>query len=110
MENIRPITEDDDIKIVKIIRANLEAYGLDIPGTAYFDPELDHLSKYYAEKPGKREYLIASGENGEVIGGVGLAEFDGFENCAEIQKLYLSDKVKGKGMGKRLMQVAEETA
>ena len=97
---IRPIMEKDDTKIVRIIRAYLEAYHLDIQGTAYFDPELEHLSRYYAEKPEKREYLIASDENGEVIGGIGVAEFHGFENCAELQKLYLSDKAKGKGMGK----------
>ena len=110
MNNIRTITEDDDAKIVKIIRVNLEAYHLDIPVTAYFDPELEHLSRYYDENPEKREYLIATDESGEVIGGVGIAEFNDFENCAEIQKLYLSDKAKGKGMGKQLMQAAEETA
>ena len=38
----REITEEDDAILAGIIRANLEAAGLDIPGTAYFDPELDH--------------------------------------------------------------------
>ena len=42
--NMHMITEDDDAAIAAIIRANLERYHLDIPGTAYFDPELDHLS------------------------------------------------------------------
>lgn len=45
-----------------------------------------------------------------MIGGVGIAEFEGIENCAEIQKLYLSDAAKGKGLGKKLMQTAEEFA
>ncbi len=106
---IRPITELDDAQIAKIIRNNLEAYHLDIPGTAYFDPELEHLSKYYAEQPKKRAYLILTQGN-QVLGGVGIAEFPGFADCAEIQKLYLSDRVKGNGLGKRLMQEAEETA
>ncbi len=110
MENIRPITVNDDDKIAKIIRNNLEAYHLNIPGTAYFDPELEHLSGYYGENPKKREYLIATDESGEVIGGVGISEFKGFENCGEIQKLYLSDKAKGKGIGKELMKAIEETA
>ena len=43
-------------------------------------------------------------------GGVGIAEFDGIENCAELQKLYLDDSVKGKGCGKGLMQIAEDWA
>ena len=41
-------------------------------------------------------------------GGVGIAEFDGLEDCAELQKLYLSDSVKGKGYGKELLHLAEE--
>ena len=47
---IRPIRKTDDSQIAAIVRRNLEKYGLNIPGTAYFDKELDHLSRYYAEK------------------------------------------------------------
>lgn len=47
---------------------------------------------------------------GELVGGVGIAEFDGIENCAELQKLYLDDSVKGKGYGKELMRIAENWA
>ena len=38
---IRPIKAEDDTKIAKIIRYNLERFHLDIPGTDYFDKELD---------------------------------------------------------------------
>ena len=107
---IRPITSADDPKIAKIIRDNLECFHLDIPGTAYFDKELDSLSKYYSALPERRRYFIVTDHNDTVIGGVGIAEFDGLDNCAEIQKLYLSDAAKGKGLGKKLMQTAEEFA
>lgn len=107
---IRPITAADDTEIARIIRENLKAFHLDIPGTAYFDPELDCLSAYYNAKPGKRMYYIAAADDGTVIGGVGAAEFAGFDNCAEIQKLYLTDTAKGKGLGKRLMQEVERFA
>ncbi len=107
---IRPITAADDSKIAKIIRDNLKRFHLDIPGTAYFDAELDSLSVYYNANPDKRKYFIVTDNNGAVIGGVGVAEFDGFNNCAEIQKLYLSDAAKGMGLGKKLMQTAEEFA
>lgn len=107
---IRPITSADDAAIAKIIRDNLEMFHLDIPGTAYFDPELDCLSAYYQALPDKRRYFIAATDNGTVIGGVGVAEFPGFQLCAEIQKLYLSDREKGKGLGKKLIQIAEEFA
>lgn len=108
--NIRTITSDDDAVIADIIRTNLRKYHLDIPGTAYFDPELDHLSEYYGAYPDKRAYLISVDNDGNVIGGVGFAEFEGMEKCAEIQKLYLIDDAKGCGMGKFMMDCAEELA
>lgn len=110
MLNYRKIEAADDERIAKIIRENLRRLHLDIPGTAYFDPELDHLSVYYNGDPGKRAYFVALDEGGQVTGGVGVAEFDGIENCAELQKLYLDDSVKGKGYGKELMQLAEDWA
>ncbi len=110
MMNYRKIESADDAEIAKIIRSNLEKLHLNLPGTAYFDPELDHLSKYYDSKPDKRAYFIALDENGQVIGGVGIAEFNGIADCAELQKLYLSDSAKGKGYGKDLMKLAEDWA
>ena len=107
---IRPITAQDDQAIAEIVRQNLKAYHLDIPGTAYFDPELDCLSKYYNAQPDKRRYYVAALDDGTAVGGVGIAEFSGFEHCAELQKLYLSDKAKGKGFGKQLMRTAEQYA
>ncbi len=106
MLNYRRIEPSDDGRIAEIIRDNLEKAHLNIPGTAYFDPELNHLSEYYhSDLPG-RAYFVALGEHGEVIGGVGIAEFDGMEDCAELQKLYLDDAAKGKGWGKELMLLA----
>lgn len=107
---IRPITAQDDQAIAEIVRQNLKAYHLDIPGTAYFDPELDCLSEYYSAQPDRRRYFIAELEDGTVIGGVGIAEFSGFAHCAELQKLYLADEAKGRGFGKQLMQTAEQYA
>ena len=47
MLNYRKTEPSDDRRIAEIIRSNLEEFHPDIPGTAYFDPELDHLSAYY---------------------------------------------------------------
>ena len=56
-KNIHLITEADDRTIAEIVRTNLEKYHLDIPGTAYFDPELDHLSEYYDRNRNKGHTL-----------------------------------------------------
>ena len=106
---IRPILPEDDAHLAEIIRQNLEKKHLNIPGTAYFDPELAHLSRFYAALPEKRAYFVAKC-GGEVLGGAGYAECSAFEDCAELQKLYLSDSAKGKGLGRRLMETVENRA
>ena len=106
---IRPIRSEDDPFIAKIICTNFEQYHLNIPGTAYFDPELDHLSAFYSAKPG-RGYFIAVDEDGTVLGGCGFAETTVFDRCAELQKLYLADAAKGKRVGRRLSETVERAA
>lgn len=108
MLNFRKITADDDIALAKLIRDNLEALGLAIPGTAYFDPALDHLSEYYLASEDRFYYVLT--EDDEVIGGAGLDRFDGIANCAELQKLYLTDAYKGRGLGQALVEHIEEKA
>ena len=102
--NLHPITPADDAAIAAIIRANLEQHDLALPGTVYFDPELEHLSQFYSAEPDKRGYFILQDDAGTVIGGVGYAEFPGFPDCTELQKLYLVDGAKGHGTGKALME------
>ena len=110
MLKYRRIASDDDEAIAKIIRENLERVHLDIPGTAYFDPELDHLSTYYCSDNRKKAYFVALDENDKVVGGVGAAEFAGIPDCAEVQKLYLDDSAKGKGWSRELMEIIENWA
>ena len=105
----RKIKKEDDAPLAEMIRVNLRSKKLDIPGTAYFDEGLDHLSEFYLKDPKSRYYLIAE-EDGEVVGGVGLAELSFIEGCAELQKLYLLDKAKGKGIGYKLISSIEEKA
>ena len=84
MLNYRKIETGDDAKIAQIIRSNLEKFHLNIPGTTYFDPELEHLSNYYNSNQDKRVYFIALNTESQPIGGVGIAEFNGIEDCAEL--------------------------
>ena len=101
------LTKQYDADIAALIRRNLEAARLDIPGTAYYDEMLDHLSAYY-DAPGRAYYVLI--DEGTAVGGVGLAKFDGLINCCELQKLYLDDSVKGRGLGYMLLDYIEERA
>ena len=101
-----PLTPEHDAAIARIVRENLKAHGLDIPGTAYFDESLDHLSRYY-DAPGRGYWVLW---DGAVAGGAGLAEADVMPRFAEMQKLYLRGDAKGRGLGRRLVAHVEAMA
>ena len=110
MLHYRKLQAKDDAQIARIIRTNLERFHLNVPGTVYFDPELDHLSEFYDANPEKRAYFVVLNDEEQVIGGIGIAEFEGIPNCAELQKLYLDDSAKGNGYSKELVHLAEDWA
>lgn len=103
---IRPIACEHDPVLFKIIRSNLEASHLNVPGTAYFDPELSHLSKYYQNE---KAYFVLIVDN-QVAGGIGIAPLANIEDCAEVQKLYVDSSFQGLGFGKILMDTLEDFA
>ena len=100
-----PLSAAYDAAIACLIRDNLKAHGLDIPGTAYYDEALDSLSAFY-QRPGRAYYVLL--ENGRAMGGIGLAEFR--DDCCELQKLYLADAVKGQGLGYEMIRFIEDRA
>lgn len=102
----RKITEDDNSTIASIIRNNLEQFGLDIPGTAYYDEGLDHLSECY--KDARSGYYVLVDDNGRVVGGIGYSSFPMMRETAELQKLYLDPSVKGEGLGYGMIRYVEE--
>ena len=104
---IRTILPKDNKALADIIRYNLKKHGLDIPGTVYFDDDLDRLSEFYLGSK-TRGYFILADKDDDVVGGIGFAEFPHFENCAELQKLYLADSAKGEGLGYVLIKHVEE--
>lgn len=106
----RVIKKEDDAALAAMIRKNLQAHALDIPGTAYFDTNLDHLSDFYLTDPAKKTYFVLTEDDGQVAGGIGLDAFDGFPACAELQKLYLDDHVKGRGLGYEMIRLVEDKA
>ncbi len=103
--SIRKMTPADNSAMAHLARYNLKNHDLDIPGTVYFDPVLDDLCAFY-EATG-RGYYVLTDEADRVVGGIGFAEFPLFDNCAELQKLYLDDSVKGNGFGYKLIEYVE---
>ncbi len=105
--NFELISPAYDAELAGLIRRILKAHALDIPGTAYFDASLDHLSGFYAE-PGRAYYLLTEGK--KLIGGIGLAELPDLPACCEMQKLYLDENYRGRGWGRRMVDRIEQAA
>lgn len=104
---IRKMLPKDNAAMALLVRGNLKAHGLDIPGTVYFDPCVDDLCAAYSEHEKQGYYVLVDADD-TVLGGIGFEETAVFPCCAELQKLYLADAVKGQGLGYVLVDFIEE--
>jgi putative acetyltransferase len=108
MIQLRPIEPSDNVELASIIRKSLESAGLNIPGTVYTDPTTDHLYELF-RTPGSF-YFVAL-EDGKILGGCGIFPTEGLpQGYAELVKLYLREEVRGKGIGRKLMEKSMEWA
>ncbi|WKF84947.1 GNAT family N-acetyltransferase [Lacticaseibacillus pantheris] len=103
---IRQMTIQDDQAVADLVRSSLSHFGLDIPGTAYFDPQLDHLFEFYQQE--QSGYFVLVDDNNHAVGGCGFAEYD--SPVAELQKLYISPVAQGHGASRQLVVRAESAA
>ena len=101
------IKKEYDAPLSKIIKRSLETNNLDIEGTAYYDPFLDNLSTYYSTTS-RAYFVLVEGE--KVLGGIGLSEYDKEKNICELQKLYLDECARGKGLSYSLISFIEQKA
>lgn len=104
---IREIQQQDDAILATIIKDSLEHFHLNIPGTAYFDPQLTHLSQFY-QASAKRDYFVLLDQNDQVVGGAGFGEYH--DQIAELQKLYISPEAQGSHGGYALINQVELAA
>jgi putative acetyltransferase len=104
---IREIEETDNQPMEQIIKRSLESFNLNIPGTAYFDPQLSTLAQFYRDTPNAKYWVIVN-EQDEVVGGVGIVPFGYETGICELQKLYIKPEVQGLGLSKELMKVAQK--
>jgi putative acetyltransferase len=111
MENdiiIRKIELSDNAPLAMIIRSSLAEFGANKPGTVFFDNTTDHLFEMFQE-PGS--YYFVAEKQGEIVGGAGIYPSEGLpaQTC-ELVKMYLLPHVRGKGLGKLLIEKCLEFA
>jgi putative acetyltransferase len=106
--DIRRIEKKDNLALAKMIRKVFEENDAPKKGTVYSDPITDNLYELF-QTPGS--ILWVAKINNEIIGCCGVFPTNGLPvNCAELVKFYLSQDVRGKGIGKKLMQKSIQSA
>ena len=98
---IRPITASDDAAMAAVIRTVMPEFGAVGDGFAINDPEVDWLSRAYAEP--RCAYFVIE-RDGRVLGGAGVAPLTGGEaDVCELRKMYFLPEARGAGAGAAMM-------
>jgi putative acetyltransferase len=97
------ISPEHNVAIAAIIRAGLEEFNANKPGTVYFDASTDSLFELFAENKNSK-YFIALLE-GKVVGGAGIFPTEGLPaDTCELVKMYLDKSVRGIGLGRQMIE------
>lgn len=124
MIEIRLATRDDSNGIVNVIRSVYDEYGFTWEEDGYHADLYDIQRSYIDEG---NPFWVAVDKSGTVIGTCALEQFPAVEGdigeiavlngevrvagaSCSLERLYLPKEQRGKGLGRRLMQVAVDTA
>lgn len=101
---IRPIQQDDNPVLAKIIRDTLAEFGANHPGTVYYDATTDSLFELFQKE--RAGYFVAL-VDGKVAGGAGIYPTDGLPaGTCELVKMYLLPAARGMGLGRKLIETS----
>jgi putative acetyltransferase len=105
---IRKIEANDNTQLEQVIRACFHEFKIPLEGTAYSDKETPKMFQSYQNS--NDVYFVIEAD-GEILGGGGVKPLKDFEvDVCEIQKMYFSPKIRGKGYGKLLFEKCLEAA
>lgn len=108
MVEYRKINPSDNNILAEIITAIMKEFKDDPKGTIVEDPTLHTMYENYNTDSGV--YYIAV-ENEKILGGAGINRLIGTqEKVCELQRMFLLPESRGKGIGKKLMDMCLETA
>lgn len=105
IQEIKPL---HDAKVCDIIKKVGEEYGAIGEGFGPSDPEVNAMSQSYKDEKSSR-YLVAT-IKGNIVGGSGIAAFNGSSEVCELRKLFLLPESRGLGLGKKLTEGCLEYA
>ena len=98
---IRTITQADDAAMANVIRTVMPEFGAVGSGFAISDPEVDWMSRAYAEP--RHAYFVVE-RDGRVLRGAGIAPLAGGDgDTCELRKMYFLPEARGIGAGAAMM-------
>ncbi len=99
---IRLIEPADVPALLNIIAASRNEYGMAVLGVELLEPADRAL---YATYQRQRSLYFVALQDGEVVGGAGLAPLAGADPLTcELQRMYLRRDVRGRGIGNALLE------
>ena len=105
---IRFIKPTDNAALAQVIRTVLVDLGVPKVGTAYADKALDSMYENYQSE--KHAYFVVE-DQGVILGGAGVAPLQDYQGpVCELQKMYFLSEIRGKGMGRKMIEKCIEQA
>lgn len=106
--SIAPIGPEHNATVKRMIWTVLASFGATGEGFACHDDEVNDIASSYA-KSGWQYWVIL--EDGKVVGGGGIGHLaGGSKHMCELKKMYFSEKLRGKGMGSKLLTLLLQKA
>jgi len=105
---IREIRSEDNSAIKRVIKNIFPEFNMPMVGTAYEDEETANMFEFYQEE--KEVYFVIE-DDGTNLGGGGIKPLKDFEtDVCELQKMYFSPVIRGKGLGKKMFNACIQAA
>lgn len=105
---ILEISPSHDGRIAEVIKQVGREFGAVGEGFGPGDAEVEHMSHHYRAEVASL-YLVAL-VDGNLVGGGGVASFNGSQDTAELRKLFLLPEARGLALGKRITERCLEFA
>jgi putative acetyltransferase len=106
--NFRKVKEKDNVPLARMIRQVFKEHKAPESGTVFSDPTTDDLFGLFRH-PGSLLWVADAG--GVAIGCCGIYPTEGLDkNSAELVKYYLAASGRGKGTGRKLMEICIHSA
>ncbi len=104
----REVIKEDSVLLARMIRQVFKEHDAPEIGTVFSDPTTDDLYGLFRLN---RSVLWVAELDGIPLGCCGIYPTEGLENnCVELVKYYLAESERGRGTGRRLMEICIASA